>query len=156
MARNTAAAGKGSTANALFWPGSAETYQGEAGELIQGIDDNGFLCHSVAGCLTQDMADRIIAAGPKIAKQPGRLVVFSDWHLCTRDESSCRTTMTNWAIELDTRLHGYHIIGGSRLVQMGITVAALVVKPLVAYRSREEFLAGYATYAKRQGKAAQT
>jgi hypothetical protein len=78
-------------------------------------------------------ADRIISTGQS-------LYIFHDFEGLTGYDAATRTKLTEWAAKRNNFLPGTHFLIRTRILAMGVSVAALALgRPLKAFSSRREF-----------------
>jgi hypothetical protein len=78
-------------------------------------------------------ADRIISTGQS-------LYIFHDFEGLTGYDAATRTKLTEWAAKRNKFLPGTHFLIRTRILAMGVSVAALALgRPLKAFSSRREF-----------------
>jgi len=81
-----------------------------------------------------------IATATATLFEKGRPVVFDDWECVTGYDSALRVKLTEWHKAHEDRMERTHILVGSRLLAMGVSVANLVMGGrLDVYASRREF-----------------
>lgn len=83
----------------------------------------GVLVSRVAGHFVTPHARALAAASTQQGTGQGDLHYFSDWSLMRSYESDARKTMTDWGREQRTVLKTGTFLCGSRMVEMGVTVA---------------------------------
>lgn len=116
----------------------------KGGQLALHIEGNR-LANSVEGHFDIALADQIMRRGDALVAAQGSIVVFSDWRGMTAYDSECRRQMTAWGAGLGAGLAAFHVIATSRLVQMGLSVASILVPALHVHDDVEKFLASYET-----------
>lgn len=112
------------------------------GELLVFVEGK-VLCNSLVGHFDQPLADRVMKRGDAVLAEHGELIVFSEWSRMASYDSSCRSTMTAWGAALGKRLTAFHVIAGTRMVKMGLTVASIVVPALRMHGTTVEFVTAY-------------
>lgn len=114
----------------------------KGGRLTLHIDGKR-LANSVEGHFDLGLAEQIMRRGDALVAAHGRIIVFSDWRGMTAYDSDCRRQMTAWGAGLGAGLEAFHVMATSGLVQMGLSVAAILVPALHVHDRVEKFLAAY-------------
>lgn len=74
-----------------------------------------------------------------------KLMVFNDWQLMTSYDSEARSRLTGWVVAHRTQFSAAWFSSGSRLVNMGVSVASVATSmfgvPMHAPSDRDAFLA---------------
>lgn len=92
------------------------------------------------GYVDTELAEHIVASGNDVIARHGSLVAFHDWQQISGYDSKARTRLTKWGDAIRDEVKGVHILVGSKLVKMGVTVASLVLgNMLTAYDDRARF-----------------
>jgi hypothetical protein len=124
----------------IFWSGAVETVEGtKGGSLSIGVVGGGLLCNTVAGYLDPPLATRIMETGDAAIAQAGKITMFCNWHGMTGYQTSCRTELTDWASAKGSAIDHIHILIGSKIVGMGVSVASMFVRQLVSHRDAPSF-----------------
>ena len=132
-----------------FWKGPVVHSAGKkGGRLALGIEANR-LANLVDGYFDIGLAEQLMRRGDALVAAHGRIVVFSDWRKMSAYDSECRRQMTAWGVGLGEGLEAFHVIAASRLVQMGLSVAAILVPALHVHERMENFVAAYDSSAAR-------
>lgn len=102
----------------------------------------------VTGRVTAALAEQVVLMLEAALRQHARLVVFDDWEALTGYESEARLRMTDWTRLHQEQIPETHILVRSKIVAMGVTVAAMALrKPLHVYSDRNLFERAWATAA---------
>ena len=97
------------------------------------------------------VADAIIVALDAAVAVYGSVIVFDDWYGATGYDSAVRLKLTDWTRRNDAKLRGTHVLVGSRLIAMGLSVAGLALgKHFHTYSDRDMFETALATHARRK------
>lgn len=100
----------------------------------------GLVASVAEGRFTRAMAVATLAFVDAAAPKP--LTVFHDWFAVSDYDSSARSVFTTWLLLHPHDAKAYHLAIGSKLVAMGVSVAALATgAPLYVHRSRAAFAA---------------
>jgi hypothetical protein len=92
------------------------------------------------GYMDASLADRIVESGNAVVARYGSLLAFHDWQAITGYESAARVRLTTWGNEIRAKIQRVHVLVGSKLVKMGVTVASLVLgNMLMPYDDRARF-----------------
>lgn len=96
------------------------------GRIVVACSRPGVQVATVWGHLTPALSRAITTHASAQLKTTPYLVAFHNWREMTGYESSCRGQLTQWAMrhKHDTKLH---LVFGSPLVAMGVTVANLAL-----------------------------
>ncbi|MCC6874071.1 MAG: hypothetical protein IT378_07160 [Sandaracinaceae bacterium] len=87
---------------------------------------------AIARAMTQRLTSIIANASP--------IVIFDDWQGVTGYDSDGRLALTEWTRRQLSHIEAIHILVGSKLVAMGISVSNLVLgQPSHAYSDRLRF-----------------
>jgi hypothetical protein len=102
----------------------------------------GVLFTRLDGHMDVAAARRIVDAGNQVIREHGRLLVFHDWEEMLSYDTEARHVLTSWAKEIDRSVERAHILFRSKLVAMGVSVAAMALGGmLTAHPSRTSFVA---------------
>jgi hypothetical protein len=73
--------------------------------------------------------------------QLGAVVGFLDWYEMESYDSECRARMTSWVVERRKHIRAFHVLVRSRLVNMGVSTAALLLGGgiLIPYTEKEAY-----------------
>ncbi len=111
----------------------------------------GVLLVRFSGHARSPVADAIIVALDAAIAAHGSVIVFDDWHGATGYDSAVRLKLTDWTRRNAAQLRGTHVLVGSRLIAMGLSVASLALgKHFHTYSSRAVFEAALAACAKQK------
>ena len=129
-----------------FWNGPFETINAHSkpGLAEVGLDENSIACSAVAGHFELPAAERIISMANEVVAERGSVVVFGQWHAMASYDTACRAAMTRWAVSLGPKLVAVHLLTGTKLVGMGVSVASIFVRQLHHHDTAEEFSRAYA------------
>lgn len=129
----------------IFWDGPVETVQASKrpGVLKVGVDGSSIVCCTIRGRFELAMAERIMQLADEVVERRGEVLVFAQSHGMESYEQVCRVSMTKWAVSLGPKLVGFHVVGGTTLVRMGVTVASMFVGQLKGHDTVEDFLRAY-------------
>ncbi len=110
----------------------------------------GVLRTTVAGYATTEVGALLIQQFQSAITRFGSVVVFDDWEAATGYDSDVRVKLTDWTRRSQSSIPEIHILVGSKIVAMGLSVAALVVSHgLHVHPHRKAFEAAYALALKR-------
>lgn len=101
------------------------------GSNVQACCVHGLFCRAQAQLLVDEVDALLSTASP--------VHVFLDWSGMASYESESRIMLTKWAWERRARV-SFHILVGSRMVAMGVTVANLALGGLLHDYTRREDL----------------
>lgn len=132
-----------SSSSAPFWGSAGVSSVGKKGGQLALHIEGSRLANSVNGYFDLSLAEQIMRRADALVAAHGRIIVFSDWRGMTAYDSECRRQMTAWGAGLGAGLEAFHVIATSRLVQMGLSVAAILVPTLRVHDHVEKFLAAY-------------
>ena len=85
----------------------------------------------VDGRLTKAIAERIVEADNTVIREDGRLVAFHDWERAESYDTEARLLLTRWGASIARDVEVVHILFRSKLVAMGVSVAALVLGGMI-------------------------
>ncbi len=92
------------------------------------------------GHATAAFVDAILAQRDTIVAECGEISIFDDLEGVVGYESTVRTRLTAWSREHREQIRDFHILTGSRLVAMGVTVANLALGGhIVVHLRRSDF-----------------
>lgn len=74
-----------------------------------------------------------------VAAKSAPVVVFHDWEGISGYTSETRQALVEWSMRHDGTVERAHILVGSKLVAMGVSVASLLLPKLVSYSVRNDF-----------------
>ncbi|MBL8717612.1 MAG: hypothetical protein JNL79_16620 [Myxococcales bacterium] len=101
---------------------------------------------TVEGRASGPMSQRIVQLLEDTLERHQQLVVFDDWERATGYESEVRIRLTDWTERHQQRIPETHVLAGSKLVSMGLAVAAIVLrKPLQVHPTRASFERAWAS-----------
>ena len=93
-----------------------------------------------SGYATVLFADEIIAQRDAVVAECGEIQIFDDLEGVKGYESGVRAKLTAWSREHRAQIKAFHILTGSRIVAMGVSVANLALGgQIVAHLKRTEF-----------------
>lgn len=119
---------------------SAETFEDRQGSLSFVVPYPGLVRMTVEGRASGPMSQRIVQLLENALERHQQLVVFDDWERATGYESEVRIRLTDWTDRHQQRIPETHVLAGSKLVSMGLAVAAIVLrKPLQVHPTRPSF-----------------
>jgi hypothetical protein len=75
----------------------------------------------------------------RVAVQSPPVVVFHDWEGITGYTPETRKALVEWSMRHEDTVERAHILVGSKLVAMGVSVASLLLPKLVSYSVRNDF-----------------
>lgn len=81
----------------------------------------------------------IIEVCDALAPQPLPVLIFHDWERLTGYATEARVRLVAWSKSHPSPPQRVHILVGSKLVAMGVSVASLILPVLVTYNSRNAF-----------------
>lgn len=81
----------------------------------------------VEGHLSASIAEQIVQAGNGVVREDGRLVAFHDWERVESYDTEARLLLTSWGRAIAPNVEVVHILVRSKLVAMGVSVAALAL-----------------------------
>jgi hypothetical protein len=118
-----------------------EQWKTESWELFMSSPATGVLWTRVSGQADMDCALHIMRAFDWLASMTkSRLDVFHDWEAVTGYGTEVRQELTRWALENPGRTESVHVLVGSRIVAMGVTVANVALGGIVtAHHERAKF-----------------
>lgn len=123
----------------------------ERGSLEITAPSPGVLLVRFDGHARAPIADAIIRALDTAIAAHGTVTVFDDWYSATGYDSAVRLKLTEWTRRNAAELRGTHVLVGSRLIAMGLSVASLALgKHFHTYSDRAIFEAALAAIAKRR------
>ncbi|MBK7399764.1 MAG: hypothetical protein IPJ34_26790 [Myxococcales bacterium] len=106
----------------------------------------GLVRMTVEGRASGPMSQRIVQLLEGALARHGQLAVFDDWENATGYESEVRIRLTDWTERHQQRIPETHVLAGSKLVSMGLAVAAIVLrKPLQVHPTRASFERAWAS-----------
>jgi hypothetical protein len=89
-------------------------------------------------------AERIVQSGTAVVSRYGSLHAFHDWEHITGYESKARVRLTKWGTDIRSDIQRVHVLVGSKLVKMGVSVASIVLgNMIIAYDDRAKFEAAF-------------
>ncbi|MEI8255253.1 MAG: hypothetical protein WCJ30_06215 [Deltaproteobacteria bacterium] len=88
----------------------------------------GVLRTMVSGHATSDLGTVLIEQFEAAIARFGSVVVFDDWEAAIGYDSDVRLRLTEWTRKRQPALPEIHILVGSKIVAMGLSVAAMVVR----------------------------
>lgn len=125
---------------------STEGFEDRHGSLSFVVPYPGLVRMTVEGRASGPMSQRIVELLENALERHQQLVVFDDWERATGYESEVRIRLTDWTERHQQRIPETHVLAGSKLVSMGLAVAAIVLrKPLQVYSTRPSFERAWAT-----------
>jgi hypothetical protein len=129
----------------VFWEGPVKTRKAskKPGVIHVGVDDRSIVCCTVRGHFEPAMAQLLIETSDELVARQGYVVGFGDWYGMESYEQACRTSLTNWAVSLGPKFVAFHLLVGTTLVRMGVTVASMFVKALHNHSNVEDFRRAY-------------
>jgi hypothetical protein len=123
----------------------------ERGSLEITSPSPGVLLVRFVGHARSPIADAIILALDAAVAAHGSVTVFDDWYGATGYDSAVRLKLTDWTRRNAAALRGTHVLVGSRLIAMGLSVASLALgKDFHTYSNRVVFEAVLAATAKQK------
>ena len=112
----------------------------ERGAVTTWILAPGVLVTRAEGHLDVELAQRIIHSGDVVIARFGGLTAFHDWQRIVTYDSTARAQLTKWGYDIRKDVRRVHILVGSKLVKMGVSVASLVLVGMIAaYDGRPAF-----------------
>ena len=93
----------------------------------------------VVGVLSLEGAQALELAGRRAIAKHGRYSGFHDWELMTDYESESRNRLTQFGVETLKSTEGIHLLLRSKIVQLGVQAASLVLRNLSTYKDRISF-----------------
>lgn len=125
---------------------SAESFEDRHGSLSFVVPYPGLVRMTVEGRASGPMSQRIVQLLEDTLERHQQLVVFDDWERATGYESEVRIRLTDWTERHQQRIPETHVLAGSKLVSMGLAVAAIVLrKPLQVHPTRASFERAWAS-----------
>ncbi len=125
---------------------SPERFEDRHGTLSFVLPYPGLVRMTVEGRASAAMAQRIVYLLERALERHERLAVFDDWERATGYESEVRIRLTDWTERHQLRIPETHVLAGSKLVSMGLAVAAIVLrKPLQVHSTRASFERAWAS-----------
>lgn len=117
-----------------------ERWEDAGGALAFSVPYPGVARLRVQGRVSAAMAEQVVLLLEAALRTHERLVVFDDWEALTGYVSEARIRMTDWTRLHQEQIPETHILVGSKIVAMGVTVAAMALrKPLHVYSDRKAF-----------------
>jgi len=111
----------------------------------------GVLLVRFVGHARAPMANAIIVALDAAVAAHGYVIIFDDWYGATGYDSAVRLKLTDWTRRNAVELRATHVLVGSRLIAMGLSVASLALgKHFETYSDRAQFEAALAAMAQRK------
>lgn len=131
-------------ADLLTPPATARTFTSPRGELSIWQPAPGVVVQKASGHANLAAAQFMVARLNAFVSQ-GRVTIYDDWQLLTSYDGDARDLITAWSRDNRARIEKIHILVGSRLVAMAITVANLVTDGVSkTYTNRTEFALEFA------------
>lgn len=128
----------------VFWSGTVETAEGaRGGTLRAGVVGGALFCNTVTGYLEPSLSARIVEMGDAAIQQAGQITLFCNWWGMSGYETRCRTDLTQWASARGSQIDRIHVLVGSKIVGMGVSVASMFVQQLVSHQDRASFLEAF-------------
>lgn len=94
----------------------------------------------VTGRLHADFLTRFMAPIDRIMVSGQRVIVYHDWEHLTGYDSEARVRLTTWATQFFKEIEAVHILTGSKIVHMGVSVANLALRGMItSYTNRHRF-----------------
>lgn len=127
---------------------TTERWSDARGTLTIALPYPGIVRMTVVGRASVEHGQHIVEKLEEAIRKSGTIRVFDDWEAVTGYDSEVRLRLTDW-----TRLHHEqipetHILVGSKIVSMGLSVAAMLLKkPLEVYTNRARFERAWAQVA---------
>jgi len=123
----------------------------ERGSLEITAPHPGVLLVRFDGHARAPVADAIIVALDAAVAAHGYVIVFDDWYGATGYDSAVRLKLTDWTRRNAAELRATHVLVGSRLIAMGLSVASLALgKHFHTYSNRAVFEAALGACAKQK------
>jgi hypothetical protein len=118
---------------------STDRYTSTRGEAVVTVPKADVMVLKITGHLDRAMGLHIIECLNRTIVVPKKLHVFCDWAEMTGYESDVRSSFTQWVATHRSRVT-FHLLVGSKLVAMGVSVANLTLGGiLVGYSNRASF-----------------
>jgi hypothetical protein len=105
---------------------SSKVFASPRGVLTARLHPGGTLVTHFKGHFATDLLGHYLTL-LNAACQLGPALGFLDWYEMDSYDSECRSRMTNWVVERRRNIRGFHILVRSRLVNMGVSTAALLL-----------------------------
>jgi hypothetical protein len=100
----------------------------------------GIFVTRLEGHMDLALTEHLIESGDTVISRYGSLTGFHDWQRAETYEARARLRLTSWGVEIRKHVVRVHILTGSKLVKMGVSVASIVlVNMLVGYDDRAQF-----------------
>jgi hypothetical protein len=127
---------------------TTERWRDAQGTFTFSVPYPGIVRQTIEGRASIALGQKIIEKLEEALARHGKLRVFDDWEHATGYESEVRIRLTEWTRFHQDSIPETHILVGSKIVSMGLAVAAMVLKqPLEVYSNRARFERAYATTA---------
>lgn len=123
-----------------FLGARVDEHRGPRGSVALWMPAPGVLVTRAEGHFHAEMAGAVVAAGNRVIEAHGTLLAFHDWQDVKTYDSETRAKLTDWGYAIRKSVERVHVLVGSKLVKMGVSVASIVlVGMLVGYDEREAF-----------------
>ena len=135
-----------SSAPELSWLGEATAVEGPRGTMQLGTSGM-CVCNHVLGHLDVAMGEALLARCDALIRERRKVRVFCHWGEMTGYDPEVRALCTDWGMKNRGAVVGYHMLMRDRIVQLGVEVAAVVLRRVQSYSSAEDFLRAHARFA---------
>lgn len=127
---------------------TTERWSDAQGTLTFSVPYPGVVRQTVEGRASVELGQKIIEKLEHALARYGSLRVFDDWEHATGYDSEVRIRLTDWTRLNQDRIPETHILVASKIVSMGLAVAAMVLKKHIeVYSTRAGFERAYAKVA---------
>lgn len=126
-----------------FWGHPIERFSDAGGAMAVGSPAPGLLCTHATGRASGAMATFFLEACNGVIARAGSIEGFHDWSRLVGYESECRRAVTEWSRSRQAQIRRVHVHVTQQLVQMGVSVSAMVVPFLRSYDTRSALVAAF-------------
>ena len=112
----------------------------------------GILCSRAAGDLPEDLAPPYLAFLQQVTPTTTRLLSFNDFGQVVNYQTTFRLRLTQAYVQIAARTEAIHVLVGSRMVQLGVQAASLVLRSIVSHGTQESFDAALARVVAERGR----
>lgn len=119
---------------------TTERWSDSQGTLTFSVPYPGVVRQTVEGRASVELGQKVIEKLEQALEQHRPLRVFDDWEKATGYDSEVRVRLTEWTRRNQHDIPETHILVGSKIVSMGLAVAAMVLKKRIeVYSDRWKF-----------------
>lgn len=122
----------------MLLPGSPAVFPSAKGSVYL-WESPRVIVSRVVGVLTVEGASAIEMAGRRAGTKYGKHAGFHDWEAMTDYEPEARSKLVQTALDLHKVTEAIHFYATSKIVQLGLSAASLVVRSMRIHTSRGEF-----------------